>query len=70
MRLRRALGLFLCAASASDVEHVLLVVVDDLGHSDLGFTGSEIRTLASAIVAGSAHFSAPWNWPQSSAETL
>ncbi len=42
--LRRALGLFLCAASASDVEHVLLVVVDDLGHSDLGFTGSEIRT--------------------------
>ena len=45
-----AVGVFAVGAtamsqvSASPPKHILLIVVDDLGYADLGFTGSLIRT--------------------------
>lgn len=44
----RALRLALCAAAgaaAADKPHIVIIVADDLGHGDLGYTGtSEIKT--------------------------
>lgn len=33
-----------CVCAAVKPKHVVLIVADDLGHSDLGFTGSQINT--------------------------
>ena len=36
--------LALASSALPTVKHIVMIIVDDLGHSDLGFRGSEVKT--------------------------